>query len=76
MSRADLQKKKNDNSSIASLIRLKYPEDVNTLEWKKEEFDYSSDLKMQMPSNFQELLTGNLEIYVQFAVQCIHGIST
>ena len=46
-----------DEFYVASLIGLQYSEDENTIEWKKEEFEHSSDL--QKPTIFQELQRGN-----------------
>ena len=47
-----------DESRFVSLIGLKYTEDESTIEWEdKRKECYTTD--MQLPLNFQELLTGN-----------------
>ena len=46
-----------DESRVVSLIGLKYTEDERTIEWDKRKECYTTD--MQLPLNFQELLTGN-----------------
>ena len=46
-----------DESRVVSLIGLKYTEDESTIEWDKRKECYTTD--MQLPLNFQELLTGN-----------------
>ena len=48
-----------DESRVVSLIGLKYTEDESTIDWEKRKECYIAD--MQLPLNFQELLTGNYE---------------